>query len=474
MSPSSISATPISASPFVTAASSTLIDLHTTTAAGLVALQAQLPAAQAAWISSSGFATRPSGHMLLPGVDGAVGAVVAIVDPADPVWALAALAESLPAGQYRLASGGEIADVRSAALGWALAHYRFDRYKSAPRPTAQLLLDADVHAEVESLAAAITQVRDLVNMPPNDMGPAELAETVRALAGQHDAEVREWVGEELLAAGFTMIHTVGRAASRAPRLIELRWGEADAPRLTLIGKGVCFDTGGVDIKGPEGMRWMKKDMGGAAHAIALARLIMQAKLPVRLCLLVPAVENSVSGDSMRPGDIVRTSAGLSVEIHNTDAEGRLILGDALTHAAADEPELVIDLATLTGAARVALGPELPALFSNDEATAAGLLQHAGETADPLWRMPLWRPYRRMLDSSFADMTNAATGAHAGAITAALYLERFAPAGAAWVHIDVFAWNDAARPGRPRGGEAQGLRALFSYLQARFGMGTAGA
>jgi leucyl aminopeptidase len=469
-----MSPSPISPSPFVSASTPTVIDLHTTTSAGLVALQSQLPAAHAAWLSSSGFATRPTGHMLLPAADGGLAAVVAVVDPSDPVWALATLAESLPAGQYRLAAGGAIVDVRSAALGWALAHYRFDRFKVAPRPTAQLLVDAEVQVEVESLAAAISQVRDLVNMPPNEMGPAELADAVRALAGQHDAEVREWVGEELLTAGFTMIHTVGRAASRAPRLIELRWGEADAPRLTLIGKGVCFDNGGLDIKGPEGMRWMKKDMGGAAHAIALARLVMQAKLPVRLCLLVPAVENAISGDAMRPGDIVRTAAGLSVEIHNTDAEGRLILGDALTHAAADQPELVIDLATLTGAARVALGPELPALFANDEATAAGILQHATETSDPLWRMPLWRPYRRMLDSSFADMTNAATGGHAGAITAALYLERFAPAGASWVHIDVFAWNDAARPGRPRGGEAQGLRALFSYLQARFGMGTAGA
>ncbi len=469
-----MSPSPIPTSPFISVATPTTLDIHTITPAGLVSLQSQLPAAQAAWLSSSGFAARPSGHMLLPAVDGGLGAVVAIVDPADPVWALATLAEGLPAGQYRLAAGGEIADVRSAALGWALAHYRFDHFKAAPRPATQLLVDADVQADVESLAAAIAQVRDLVNMPPNEMGPAELADTVRALGNQHGAEIREWVGEELLAAGFNMIHTVGRAASRAPRLIELRWGDADAPRLTLIGKGVCFDNGGVDIKGPEGMRWMKKDMGGAAHAIALARLIMQAKLPVRLCLLVPAVENAISGDAMRPGDIVRTSAGLTVEIHNTDAEGRLILGDALTHAAADNPELVIDMATLTGAARVALGPELPALFSNDEATAAGLLQHADKTADPLWRMPLWRPYRRMLDSSFADMTNAATGAHAGAITAALYLERFAPAGAAWVHIDVFAWNDAARPGRPRGGEAQGLRALFSYLQARFGLGTAGA
>jgi leucyl aminopeptidase len=461
-------------SPFVTTATSTTIDLHTTTPAGLVALQAQLPAAQAAWVSSSGFASKPSGYILLPADDGGLGAVVAIVDPADPVWTLAALADSLPAGQYRLVPDGELADVRNAALGWALAHYRFDRFKSAPRATAQLLVTPEVQAEVESLAAAISQVRDLVNLPPNEMGPAELAEVVRTLAGEHGAEMREWVGDDLLEAGFTMIHTVGRAAARAPRLIEMRWGDADAPRLTLIGKGVCFDTGGLDIKGPEGMRWMKKDMGGAAHAIALARLVMQAKLPVRLCLLVPAVENSIAGNAMRPGDIVRTAAGLSVEIHNTDAEGRLILGDALTHAAADKPELVIDLATLTGAARVALGPELPALFSNDDATATALLQHAQETNDPLWRMPLWRPYRRMLDSSFADMTNAATGAHAGAITAALYLERFAPVGAAWVHIDVFAWNDAARPGRPRGGEAQGLRALFSYLQARFGMGTAGA
>ncbi len=453
--------------PFVTSSSSA-IEIHAITAASLPSLQSTLPAAQAQWLAASGFAAKPGGHVLLPGTDGGVGAVVAIVDPADPVWALAALADSLPAGVYRLAATHALVDASAAALGWALAWYRFDRYKSATRPVAQLLADEATQAVVKPLVAAVSQVRDLVNTPPNDMGPEELSKAIHDLADANGATVREWVGDELLAAGLTMIHTVGRAAARAPRLIELRWGDESAPRLTLVGKGVCFDTGGLDIKGAEGMRWMKKDMGGAAHAIALAGLVMQAKLPVRLCLLVPAVENAIAGNAMRPGDIVKTAAGLSVEIHNTDAEGRLILGDALTHAAADKPELVIDMATLTGAARVALGPDLPALFSNDDTVANDVLRHAGDVADPLWRMPLWRPYRRMLESSFADMSNAATGAHAGCITAALYLERFAPEGSAWVHIDVFAWNDLARPGRPRGGEAQGLRALFSYLSARYG------
>ena len=296
-------------------------------------------------------------------------------------------------------------------------------------------------------------MRTLINTPTEDMGPDELAAEVRDLAGRHGANYREWVGDELLAANFPTIHAVGRASHRAPRLAELTCGAADAPHLVLVGKGVCFDTGGLDIKPADGMRWMKKDMGGAAHAIALAALVMQAKLPVRLTLLVPAVENAIGGNAYRPGEVIRTRAGLTVEIDNTDAEGRLVLCDALAYAAEQKPDLILDFATLTGAARVALGPELPALFANRDEIAEALLAAARETRDPLWRLPLWRPYLRMLDSTIADFANAGASRHAGAITAALYLERFVPRAQAWCHLDVYSWND----GESRGGRAAARR-----------------
>jgi leucyl aminopeptidase len=279
--------------------------------------------------------------------------------------------------------------------------------------------------------------------------------------------VRYWVGDELLKANFPTIHAVGRASHREPRLIELSWGKAGDPKLVVVGKGVCFDTGGLNLKGGDGMRNMKKDMGGAAHAIALAGLIMSAKLPVRLSLLVPAVENAVSGNALRPGDVVTTRAGLSVEIDNTDAEGRLVLCDALAYGAEQKPELIIDFATLTGAARVALGPDLPALFASDDSMAGAVLSAGHSVSDPLWQMPLWQPYKRMLDSSVADLVNSPSSRHAGAITAALYLQRFVPDKLPWLHLDTYAWNDADRPGRPRGGEAMGVRALFAFLQQRY-------
>jgi leucyl aminopeptidase len=280
--------------------------------------------------------------------------------------------------------------------------------------------------------------------------------------------VRDWVGDELLKHNFPTIHAVGRASHRAPRLIELSWGKSSDPKLAIVGKGVCFDTGGLNLKGGDGMRWMKKDMGGAAHAIALASLVMQAKLTVRLTLLVPAVENAVSGNAMRPGEVITTRAGITVEVDNTDAEGRLILCDALSYASEQKPDLIVDFATLTGAARVALGPDLPALFANRDELAQAVLAAGMRTADPLWQLPLWRPYRKMLDSYLADMANAGGSRHAGAITAALYLERFVPESQAWMHLDTYAWNDADRPGRPRGGEAMGLRAFFAFLVARYG------
>jgi len=308
-------------------------------------------------------------------------------------------------------------------------------------------------------------VRDLVNTPAEDMGPEHLSDIAREQAELFGGEFDEWVGDELLAQNFPAIHAVGRASQKPPRLIEINWGNPKHPRLAIVGKGVCFDTGGYDIKTAEGMRLMKKDMGGAAHAIALARLVMQRKLPVRLHMLVPAVENMIGGNAYRPGDVVRTRKGLTIEIGNTDAEGRVILCDALTYAVEQKPKTVIDFATLTGAARVALGPELPALFCNDEALAKRLIAAADEVGDPIWRMPLWRNYRRLFDSDIADFNNSGRAGYAGAVVAALFLDYFIPDNVAWAHFDTFAWNDVSRPGRPTGGEALGLRAVFQAIRS---------
>ncbi|MDQ3077812.1 MAG: leucyl aminopeptidase family protein [Pseudomonadota bacterium] len=392
----------------------------------------------------------------------------AAIDELSP-WCLARLGEALPAGTYRLAECGP----GLAALGWMLGQHRFERYKSAPAPDrGPRILLTDEAAGIDRLvrlAEATALVRDLVDTPAADMGPVELEDVARSLAKEFDARVEVTHGDAL-DTGFPMIAAVGRGASRnrAPRLIELHWGRDDAPRIAIIGKGVCFDSGGLDIKPASGMRWMKKDMGGAAHALALARLVMAERLPVRLHLLVPAVENSVSATAFRPGDVLASRLGLRVEIDNTDAEGRLVLGDALARAGEEKPELILDFATLTGAARVALGPDLPALFVNDEALAADLLASAGAVTDPMWRMPLWDGYDEMLKSDIADLSNAADSPLAGAVTAALFLRRFVPDGAAWAHFDTFAWRPAAKPGRPKGGEAMGLRASFAALHARYG------
>jgi len=406
---------------------------------------------------------------ILPG-EGAgfeVVTTVAAVDKLSP-WCLARLGEALPAGTYRLAEGTP----GPAALGWLLAQHRFDNYRSKPEPTVgpRILLTPEVatidRAVREAQATAL--VRDLVDTPAADLGPAELEAAVRALGDETGAKVEVAHGDKL-ATGYPMIAAVGRGATRerSPRLIELRWGRESDPRLAIIGKGVCFDSGGLDIKPASGMRLMKKDMGGAAHALALAHLIIAQRLPVRLHLLIPAVENSVSAAAFRPGDVVASRRGLKVEIDNTDAEGRLVLGDALTRAGEEQPELIIDFATLTGAARVALGPDLPALFANDDALADQLLAAAHSSADPLWRMPLWDGYDEMLKSSLADLTNSADSPMAGAVTAALFLRRFVPDGVAWAHLDTFAWRASARPGRPKGGDALGVRAVFAALETRF-------
>jgi leucyl aminopeptidase len=420
------------------------------------------------WLAASGFRGEPGTYCALPDAKGRRRAVFVGVANRDDVFALSGLPYGLPPGDYRLATNADIKlDPFRAALGWGLGAYRFSRYRKSTRDAANLAVDDDTFRTVMPFLDGIARVRDLVNTPTQDMGPAELSAEVAALARRHRAKFREWAGPALLRANFPTIHAVGRGSHRPPRLVELTWGHARDPHLVLVGKGVCFDTGGLDLKTADGMRWMKKDMGGAAHAIALAGLIMQANLPVRLTLLVPAVENAVSADAYRPGEVIRTRAGITVEVDNTDAEGRLVLCDALAYAVEKKPDLIVDFATLTGAARVALGPDLPALFANRDDLAAAALDAGTRETDPLWRMPLWQPYLRMLDSSIADIANAGSSRHAGAITAALYLQRFVPDAQAWMHVDVYAWNDSDRPGRPKGGEAQGLRAFFAMLKTRY-------
>ncbi len=384
-------------------------------------------------------------------------------------WCMARLGESLPEGTYKLAAGHP----GKAALGWLLAQHRFDAYRSKPdqpERKARVLVTGEAARidETVRLAEATALVRDLVNIPAADMGPAELEQAVRAEAKRAGVQVRVTAGDEL-AKSCPLISAVGGAASaaRAPRLVELEWGKPTDPRVAVIGKGVCFDSGGLDIKSASGMRLMKKDMGGAAHALALARLIMAGRLPVRLHLLIPAVENAVSEGAYRPGDIVKSRLGLFVEIDNTDAEGRLVLADALAKAAEAEPELMIDFATLTGAARIALGPDLPAMFASTDELAGTLEAASREVEDPLWRMPLWEPYDEMLKSDIADVANAGGAPMAGCITAALFLKRFVPDTIPWAHLDTYAWRDQAKPGRAKGGDALGLRAVFAELSRRY-------
>ncbi|WP_037500010.1 leucyl aminopeptidase family protein [Sphingomonas jaspsi] len=422
-----------------------------------------------ALLAAARFDGKSAGQFLALPVENDFEVVVAVADTGTLTpWCLARLGEALPEGKYRLA--GDNAGI--AALGWLLGQHKLVRYKTGPAddrgPRVLLVKQAADIDTIVRQAEATALVRDLVDTPAADMGPAELEAAVRDVAKVHHAKV-EVTGGDALAQGYPMIAAVGQGASRdrAPRLIELHWGKENAPRVAIVGKGVCFDSGGLDIKPASGMRLMKKDMGGAAHALALAKLVMAAQLPVRLHLLIPAVENSVSATAFRPGDIIDSRKGLKVEIDNTDAEGRLVLGDALVKAIEGEAELVIDFATLTGAARVALGPDLPAMFANDDDLAAGLESAAKFVGDPLWRMPLWDGYDEMLKSDIADLANGADSPMAGAVTAALFLRRFVPPTTPWAHFDTFAWRPASRPGRPKGGEAMGLRAAFHYLSDRF-------
>lgn len=416
-------------------------------------------------VAAQDFKAAPDSMAILPGDGPADWFVVAGVaeGPLGP-WALATPAEKLPAGRFALA--GELGQ---AGLGWCLAQHRFGRYRRLETKGARVLTTTSLGAisAAASEAEAVALVRDLVDTPASDLGPAELAKAVIDALGSQ-AEVRVTTGEALIDQNFPAVHAVGRAAAQAPRLIEAVWGDAAHPVVAIIGKGITFDSGGLNIKPGGGMALMKKDMGGAAHALALAKLVIQANLRVRLHLIIPAAENAIAGNAMRPGDIIGTRAGKTVEITNTDAEGRLVLCDAIALAGERNPVLIIDFATLTGAARVALGPQLPALFANDDALASELVAAGAQVGDPVWRLPLWAPYHDMLKSSLADMVNSADGGFAGAITAALFLEKFVPAGVAWAHFDTFAWNNAARPGRPKGGEALALRASWAVLRSRFG------
>jgi leucyl aminopeptidase len=407
--------------------------------------------------------------LLVPATDGAIERVLFGVGDKANAMAMGALAQHLPAGDYRLAAAPREFSATNVAIAWGLGAYAFDRYKKRKRPAPRLCAPegADM-AEAERIVAASWLARDLVNTPTNDMGPEALQAIADRVARTCGGQLDAIVGDALLKQNYPLIHAVGRAAAEAPRLLHISWGDEAAPRLAIVGKGVCFDTGGLDLKPSGNMRLMKKDMGGAAHALALAQIVMQAKLNVRLDVWIPAVENSVAGDAFRPGDVIASRKGPTVEIDNTDAEGRLILADALARACEDNPALVLDYATLTGAARTALGPDIPPFFANDDALAAELAQASLDACDPIWRMPLWDAYEAEMDSPIADLKNTGDGAYAGAIYGALFLRRFVDA-PAWAHFDVFAWAPKEKPARPAGGEAQALRASWRVIKARFGV-----
>ncbi len=424
--------------------------------------------ATTAWLDATGYAPSSGKVALLPARNGSIGRVLLGLGDAPNLWSFASLAAALPAkGRFAYDKlPAKWAD--DAALAWSLSTYQFTRYKKPSRKFATLVWPdgADV-GRVTRLAEGIALGRDLINTPAEDLGPAELSAALKDLGSRHKAKVAVIKGDALLGKDYPAIHAVGRAATRPPHLADLRWGAEGDPKVTLVGKGVCFDSGGLDLKSAAGMKLMKKDMGGAATVLALAHAIMDAGLPVRLRVLVPTVENAVAGNAYRPGDVLQTRKGLTVEVGNTDAEGRLILCDALCEADSEDPELLIDFATLTGAARIALGTELPALFCTDDALAADVLAAGVAANDDVWRMPLHAPYNRHLDSKIADLNNIASVGQGGAITAALFLQRFVSPKRTWIHVDTMGWNTGSRPGRPAGGEVFGVRALFAALEQRY-------
>lgn len=453
-----------------TTPTSSAIPITFATASTWSAIRDELPDHARQFASATGFAAKAGACLILPGPDGQIARVLFGLEDASArhrdLFRPGALPGLLPAGTYRFAN--EPHDARLAALAFALGSYRFTRYRKADAPEVRLVApDGTDAAELARIAEAATLARDLVNTPANDMGPAELAEAAQRLAEHYGAQFNCIVGEALLQQNFPLIHAVGMASARAPRLIELNWGDPADPKVTLVGKGVCFDSGGLDLKPSSGMLLMKKDMGGAANVLALAQMIMDAKLKLRLRVLIPAVENAVAGNAFRPLDVFPSRKGITVEIGNTDAEGRLVLADALALADEDKPDLLIDMGTLTGAARVALGPELPPYYTQDDALAADVARCAAAENDPLWRMPLWAPYDSWLDSKVATINNAPSGGFAGSITCALFLQRFVAQAKSWLHLDIYAWTPSAKPGRPEGGECQAARALYKLLSERY-------
>jgi len=431
---------------------------------------ADLPPAAQGFAKAQGFEAKAGSHCLLPDADGGLLGVAFGLDGEDARHVNPFLAGKLPTvlpeGVYRFET--QAPDPSLAVLAWLLGAYSFDRYRKRPAKSVRLVVPDGVDGdEISRIAEAVAASRDLVNTPTSDLGPDGIEAAARRLADRRGASFSSIVGDDLIKQNFPMIHAVGRASATPPRLIDFTWGREDAPRITLVGKGVAFDTGGLDIKPSSSMLLMRKDMGGAAATLALADMIMGAGLPVRLRVLIPAVENSISGNAFRPGDILPSRKGITVEIGNTDAEGRLVLADALAFADEESPDLLVDFATLTGAARVALGPELPPFYTDDDALAADIARHGMAENDPVWRMPLWSPYQSQLDSKFADMNNTG-GPMAGSITAALFLRRFVSAAKAYVHFDIFAWNNATKPGRPEGGEVQAARLMYALVKERYG------
>jgi leucyl aminopeptidase len=456
---------------FETTPAPSAIPITFATGATWEAICAGLPAEARQFALANGFAAKPGACLTLPAVDGTIAQVLfGLEDESSKsrdLFRPGSLPGLLPPGVYRFANAPH--DVRLAALGFALGSYRFSRYRKPDSPDVRLVPPDGIDlAAIARMADAAALARDLINTPANDMGPEELALAARDLANRFGADFNCIVGDDLARQNFPLIHAVGMASSRAPRLIDLTWGNPAHPRVTLVGKGVCFDTGGLDLKPSAGMLIMKKDMGGAANVLALAQMVMDARLKLRLRVLIPAVENAVAGNAFRPLDVFRSRKGITVEIGNTDAEGRLVLADALALACEDKPELLIDMGTLTGAARVALGPDLPPFYTNDETLALDIARCAREENDPLWRLPLWPPYDSWLDSKVANVNNAPAGAFAGSITCALFLQRFVEEAVPWLHVDIYGWTPSAKPARPEGGECQAARAIYKLLGERYG------
>jgi leucyl aminopeptidase len=456
---------------FETAQARSAIPITFATKATWDAISANLPAPAREFARANGFSAKPGAYLTLPTTDGAIAQVLFGLDDEtsrsrDP-FRPGQLPGLLPPGVYRFANVAAD-DARLAALAFALGSYRFGRYRKTDAAEVRLVPPDGIDVvEIARIAEATVLARDLINTPSNDMGPEELALAAQKLAQRFGARFNCVVGDDLTRQNFPLIHAVGMASPRAPRLIDLTWGDPAHPKVTLVGKGVCFDTGGLDLKPSSGMLMMKKDMGGAANVLALAQMVMDAKLKVRLRVLIPAVENAVAGNAFRPLDIFASRKGLYVEIGNTDAEGRLVLADALALADEEKPDLLIDMGTLTGAARVALGPDLPPFYTNDETLAQDVARCAREENDPLWRMPLWPPYDAWLDSKVATITNAPSGTFAGSITCALFLQRFVEHAKSWLHLDIYAWTPSAKPARPEGGECQAARAVYKLLRERY-------